>query len=186
MKFLFDFFPVVAFFIAYYIPDDLSERMFLATGVAIIAVIIQVAAYWIVKHRVEKMHIITLAVILILGGATLLTRDKHFFMWKPTVVNWLFAVVFLGSQFIGKKPIIQRMLEHALSVPDRIWMNLNLSWVLFFTFLGGINIYVAYNFAEHIWVNFKLFGMLGLTLLFAVGQAIYMSRHMMEVENTEE
>lgn len=186
MKFLFDFFPVLAFFIAYYIPDDLSQRMYLATGVAIIAVIIQVTAYWIVKHRVEKMHLITLVVILILGGATLLTRNKEFFMWKPTVVNWLFAVVFLGSQFIGNKPIVQRMMDHAIQVPDRIWFNLNMSWVIFFILLGVINIFVAYQFAEHIWVNFKLFGMLGITLLFAIGQAVYMSRYIPDSEENKE
>jgi intracellular septation protein len=98
-------------------------------------------------------------------------------MWKPTAVNWLFAIAFLASQFIGKKPLVQRMMDNAISVPDQVWLNLNRSWVIFFVLMGATNLYVAYNFAEHIWVNFKLFGILGLTLLFAVGQAIYMSRY---------
>jgi len=186
MKFLFDYFPIVAFFIAYYIPDDLSQRMFLATAVAIIAVIIQVTLYWLIYRRVEKMHLITLVIILILGGATLITQDKRIFMWKPTAVNWLFALAFLGSEFIGEKPLIQRMMEHAIDIPTQVWVNLNRGWTVFFLFMGSVNLYVAFNFAEHIWVNFKLFGMLGLTLLFAVGQAIYMSRYMNEMEEKKE
>ena len=186
MKFLFDFFPVLAFFIAYYIPDDLTQRMYVATAVAIVAVIFQVSIYWIIHRRFEKMHLITLALILILGGATLLLHDKRYFMWKPTAVNWLFAIAFLGSQFIGEKPLIKRMMDHAISMPEHVWLNLNRSWVIFFLSMGAVNLYVAFNFAEHIWVNFKLFGILGLTLLFAVGQAVYLSRHMTEIEETKE
>jgi len=186
MKFLIDFFPVLAFFIAYYIPDDRSQAIYIATATAIIAAILQVTVYWLINHRFEKMHIITLVIILILGGATLLTQNKQFFMWKPTAVNWLFAAVFLGSEFIGRKPLVQRMMDHAISVPDTVWLNLNRSWVIFFIIMGAANLYVAYNFAEHIWVNFKLFGILGLTLLFAIGQAIYMSRFITEIGEGKE
>ena len=182
MKALVDFFPVVAFFIAYYVPDDRSQAIYLATAVAIAASLIQVTAYWLFTRRVEKMHLITFLLILVLGGATLLLQDKQFIMWKPTAVNWLFAVVFLGSEFIGDKNMVQRMMDHAISVPPRVWTILNRSWVTFFVLMGAINLFVAYTFAENIWVNFKLFGMLGLTLLFAIGQAVYMSRYMPETK----
>lgn len=186
MKFLFDFFPVLAFFIAYYIPEDRAQGLYVATAVAIVAAFIQVSVYWLINRRFEKMHLITLVIILILGAATLLTRNKEFFMWKPTAVYWLFAVVFLASQFIGKKTLVQRMMDHAIQLPKTAWLNLNRSWVVFFILMGAVNLYVAYNFAEHIWVNFKLFGILGFTLLFAIGQAVYMSRFMTEADETKE
>jgi len=186
MKFLVDFFPVIAFFIAYYIPEDRSQGLYLATGVAIAAVIIQVGLVWITKRRIEKMHVITLLIILILGGATLLLQDKRYFMWKPTAVNWLFALAFLGSHYIGKKTMVERMLGHALTLPAHAWSNLNMSWVIFFVVMGLLNIFVAYNFAEHIWVNFKMFGLLGCTFLFAIGQSFYMSRYISDVEEKKE
>lgn len=180
MKLLIDFFPVLAFFIAYYIPDDLTQRMYTATAAAIVAAFIQVGAYWYINRKFEKMHLVTLAIILVLGGMTLLFHDKRFFMWKPTVVNWLFAAAFLVSEFVGKKPLIQRMMDHAINIPAPIWYTLNRSWIAFFIFSGAINLYVAFNFAENIWVNFKLFGILGLTLLFAIGQAFYLAKYMSE------
>lgn len=186
MKILFDFFPVLAFFIAYYIPEDRSQAIYIATAVAIVAVIIQVVGWWLIRKKVEKMHIITLVIILLLGGATLLFQDKRFFMWKPTAVNWLFALAFIGGHFIGKKNMVQRMMDHAIRVPQHVWNVLNWSWVVFFLFMGTLNIYVAYNFAEEIWVNFKLFGMLGLTIVFAIGQAAYLSRYISETEETKE
>ena len=118
----------------------------------------------------------------VLGGATLLLHDKRFIMWKPTAVNWVFGLTFLGSQFIGEKNLVRRMMEHAISLPSAIWIRLNLSWALFFFALGLANLYVAFNFAEDIWVKFKLFGMMGLTLIFVVGQSIYLARHAQEPE----
>jgi intracellular septation protein len=182
MKFLIDFFPVLAFFIAYYIPDNLEQRMYMATAAAIVAAFVQVGLYWLIHRRFEKMHLITLVIILVLGGLTLLLHDKRFFMWKPTVVNWLFAVAFLLSEFIGKKPMIQRMMDHAINIPVPIWYTLNRSWTAFFIFSGAINLYVAFNFPENIWVNFKMFGILGLTLVFAIAQAFYLAKHMVEPE----
>jgi intracellular septation protein len=186
MKILFDFFPVLAFFIAYYLPADRGQAIYIATAVAIVAAIIQVAGYWLMTRRFEKMHLITLALIVILGTATLLLHDKRFFMWKPTAVNWLFALVFLGSEFFGKKNMLQRMMDHAITVPKNIWLILNRSWTVFFILMGALNLFVAFTFAENIWVNFKLFGMLGLTLLFAIGQSIYMSRYITETDDGKE
>ncbi len=138
MKFLFDFFPILLFFIAYKL-----YGMYTATAVAIAASFVQVAAFWLKNKRFEKMHLITLGLITVLGGATLLLQDRAFFMWKPTAINWLFAVVFLGSQFFGEKPIIERMMSHAIEAPKQVWHRLNLSWVTFFTAMGIANLYVA-------------------------------------------
>ncbi len=138
MKFLFDFFPILLFFIAYKL-----YGMYTATAVAIAASFVQVAAFWLKNKRFEKMHLITLGLITVLGGATLLLQDRAFFMWKPTAINWLFAVVFLGSQFFGEKPIIERMMSHAIEAPKQVWRRLNLSWVTFFTAMGIANLYVA-------------------------------------------
>ena len=186
MKFLFDFFPLVAFLIAFYYPEDREQGIYLGIQVIIIASFIQILVYWLVTRKFEKMHVITFALTALLGGATLLLHDELFFKWKPTVVNWIFALVFLGSQFIGKKPIIRRMMDHAISVPDEVWIKLNFCWACFFILSGAVNIYVAYNFSTEFWANFKVFGLLGLTFVFAVGQAIYMSRHITEVEEEKE
>ena len=180
MKFLFVFFPLVAFLIAFYIPEDREQGVYLGVQVMIVATLIQIIAYWLFTRKFEKMHVITLILTVVLGGATLLLKDVRFFKWKPTAVNWIFALVFIGSQFIGKKPIIRRMMDHAISVPDEIWTKLNLAWAGFFIFAGTINLYVAYNFSTEFWVNFKVYGLLGLTFIFAIAQAVYMSRYIKE------
>ena len=182
MKFLFDFFPLVAFLIAFYYPEDREQGIYLAIQVLIIASTIQIIIYWLITRKFEKMHVITLVLTVILGGATLLLKDVRFIKWKPTAVNWVFALVFLGSQFIGKKPIIRRMMDHAISVPDEIWTKLKIGWVAFFIFSGTANLYVAYNFSTEFWVNFKVYGLLGLTFIFAIAQAMYMSRYIEEVK----
>jgi intracellular septation protein len=101
-----------------------------------------------------------------------------FIKWKPTVVNWLFGLVFLGSQFFGQRTLIERMMGHAIAAPSPVWSRLNWAWTLFFVFMGLLNLYVAFNFSEDTWVNFKLFGMMGLTLVFVFAQAFYLSRYM--------
>ena len=186
MKFLIDFFPVLAFFIAFYVPGDREQAIYVATAAAIIASTLQMAGLWLLKHKIEKMHVITFLLILLLGGATLLLHDKTFIKWKPTAVNWLFAVVFLGSQFIGEKPLVQRMMEQAVQMPRPVWLRLNLSWVGFFLVMGVANLYVAFNFSDAIWVNFKMFGILGLTLVFVVGQSLFMARYIEEPKNADE
>jgi intracellular septation protein len=172
MKFLFDLLPVLLFFAAYKLYD-----IWIATVVAIVAAVIQVGLSWARHRRVEKMHLVTLALIVVLGGATLAFHDETFIKWKPTLVNWLFAVVFLGSQFIGEKNLIERMMSHAVTVPRVIWSRLNLAWVTFFTVLGALNLYVAFTFDTDTWVDFKLYGLMGLTLAFVVVQSFYLARH---------
>lgn len=176
-KFLFDFFPVVLFFVAYKMYDDPTEGIITATGVAIVASVSQVGYSWFRYRTVERMHVITMLLIVVLGGLTIALKDEMFIKWKPTMVNWLFGLVFLGSQFLGAKPIVQRMMEKSIDLPRRVWTRLNLSWVLFFAALGLVNLYVVYNYDTDTWVNFKLFGMLGLTVLFVIAQGFYIMRH---------
>ena len=180
MKFLFDFFPLVAFLVAFYYPEDREQGIYLGIQAMIIASAIQIIVYWLMTRKFEKMHVITLILTVILGGATFYFQDMRFFKWKPTAVNWIFALVFIGSHFIGKKPIIRRMMDHAISVPNEIWSKLNLAWAGFFIFAGAINLYIAYNFSTEFWVNFKVYGLLGLTFIFAIAQAVYMSRYIKE------
>ncbi len=175
MKILFDFFPILLFFIAYKYYD-----IYVATVVAIAASLVQVGLAWVKTRKFETMHLITLGVILLFGGATLLLQEEIYIKWKPTVVNWLFALVFLSSHFIGEKTIIERLMSTNISLPKLIWNRLNMSWSGFFLTLGGANLYVVYNFDTNTWVNFKLFGMMGLTLAFVVAQAFYLTRHMTE------
>lgn len=175
-KILFDFFPIVIFFAVY----KYTDNMITATAVLIPATIVQVAySYWRTR-KVEKMYLVTLALVVLLGGATIIFENKAFIQWKPTIVNWLFAAAFLGSQFIGKKNILQRMMGGQLELPQAIWSRLNYMWVAFFIFSGAINLYVAFSgqFSEEAWVNFKLFGMLGLTLVFIILQGVYLTRHL--------
>lgn len=213
MKQLFDFFPILLFFILYKfyldLPDELilginawvplmeltpgesSDAIYLATLAAILATLIQVAAAAVVVKKVEKMPLITLALLILFGGATLALKDPLFIQWKPTAINWLFGLVFLGSQFIGDKPLIQRMMGKAIEIREqRVWLQLNLAWVGFFVVAGIANMIVApeidplgLQFSEDTWVDFKLFGLMGMTLAFVVAQAFYLARYM---PNTDE
>lgn len=181
MKFLYDFFPILLFFIAYKL-----EGIYVATAVIIVSSFIQIAFFWIKYRRFEKMHLITFAIVFLLGGATILLHNETFIKWKPTVINWLFALAFLVSQFIGSKPLIQRMLESSIKVTSNaVWTRLNVSWILFFMATGAANLYVAYQFDTDTWVNFKLFGLLSLTFLFIIGQSIYLMRYMVEEPQTD-
>lgn len=203
MKFLYDFFPVLLFFIVYkfygdippgivqafdalpflaLMPGEASHAIYLATAVAILASVVQVSLYWLRFRRFEKAHLISLALITVFGGATLALHDPLFIKWKPTILNWLFAAAFLVSQFIGNKTLVERMMDHAITVRATIWRRVNLGWVSFFLIAGLANIYVAYNFSEETWVDFKLFGLMGLTLAFVFAQAIYLSRYMEPAE----
>ena len=199
MKFLFDLFPVILFFLAFkFYPDWATEPtcinsfcipggteggIYAATIVAIIASLLQVGFYWLQHRRFENMHLVTLAMIVLLGGATLIFQDKTFIMWKPTVVNWIFAIAFFTSQYIGDKPLIMRMIGDNIDLDNRTtWQRLNQLWIGFFITIGIINLFVAYNFSIETWVNFKLFGFLGLTVAFVIIQSIYLSQHIVETE----
>ncbi|VAW46778.1 Intracellular septation protein IspA [hydrothermal vent metagenome] len=177
MKLFFDMFPVVLFFIAYQMYD-----IYTATAVIIAATIVQVLYVYIKHKRVEKIHVITLVLVVLLGGLTLILQDENFIKWKPTIVNWGFAVVFLGSHYIGQKPIIQRMMDGMIGLPKQIWNRLSWLWIGFFVLSGVANIYVAFNYDTDTWVNFKLFGLMAMTMVFIVLQGIYIHRHQQDVE----
>lgn len=184
MKLLFDYFPIICFFIAYKF-----FGIFIATEVTMAACILQNITYWLMHKRFEKLHLITLLSVLILGGFTLFFHNIIFIQWKPTIIYWIFAGVLLFSQFFSHKNVLIRMLGDKISLPQKIWNTLNIAWSVFFIFLGFLNIYVIYHYSTNAWVNFKLFGTLGLTLAFTIAQAIYMSRHIQStdaVENTSD
>ena len=175
MKFLFDIFPVILFFAAFKL-----YGIYVATAVAMGATVVQIAWVWVRHRKVDNMLWVSLGVILVFGGATLLLQDETFIKWKPTVLYWLFAGA-LGIAAVGfKKNLIRSMLEQQVTMPDPIWTRLLASWILFFTAMGAINLLVAYNFSTDAWVNFKLFGGIGLMLVFVALQALLLARHVQE------
>lgn len=185
MKFLFDFFPIIAFFIAFYVPEDREQGIYIATYTIIIATTIQIALYWLLYKKFEKMHLITFVVVLIFGGLTIYLNDENFIKWKPTIVNWCFSLAFIGSHFIGEKTLIERMLtmaENKLVLPTHVWRNLNISWALFFIFMGFVNLYVAFNYSTEFWVNFKAWGMTLLNLTFMIGMGLYLYKYLKDIE----
>ena len=182
MKLLVDFLPIVIFFVVYKMTNDLI----LATAILIPATMLQMGYTWLTTKKIEKMQLVTLIMVMVLGGLTIALQDGQFIKWKPTIVNWLFGLAFLGSQFIGKKPVVQRLMEKGIQLPSRIWRQLNFAWFVFFAVMGSLNLYVAFNYSEATWVDFKLFGMLGLTFVFILAQGIYMSRFMPKDNEVED
>lgn len=181
MKFLFDLFPVLLFFIAYK-----THGIIVATGVLMAATIMQMSYTWFKHRKLEKMHIITLVLVTIFGTATLILKDPIYIQWKVSIINWLFALAFLGSQFFGSKNLTQRMYK-TITLKKDVWSQVNMSWVIFFTAIGFINLYIMYNFDEATWVNFKLFGTIGLTFAFIVLQMILLNPYIeTEKENQKE
>ena len=188
MKFLFDFFPVIAFFIAFYIPEDREQGIYIATYTIIIATFIQVFVYWLLYKKFEKMHLITFVVVLIFGGLTIYLEDELFIKWKPTIVNWCFALALIGSHFIGDKTLFQRMInlaDNKMQLPDPVWRKVNMSWGLYFIFLGFVNLYVAFSFSTEFWVNFKAWGMTGLNFIFLIGVFVYMYQYLKDIEEAD-
>lgn len=214
MKLLFDLFPIVLFFIAYKL-----YGIFVATAVAMGATVIQIALFWFKNRRFEKSHLITLALFLVFGGLTLYTRDPVFVMWKVSAINILFALAFIGSFFIGKKTLIERMMGSQIELPKNIWHRLNWMWSVLFILIATVNVYfvlaavkardvfylgsnidsktdvkslecstydnlqsacIAAQETEEMWVNFKLFGTMGLTILFVILTGIMISKYIKE------
>ncbi len=182
MKFLYDLFPLLLFFAAFKFYD-----IYVATAVAIVASFVQVAVFWLKHRRFETMHLVTLGVIAVFGGLTLALHNDTFIKWKPTLVYWILGALTLGSH-LNRRTLIQRMLGTHVALPDTVWRRLNFVWGLFFAFLGALNLYVAFYYGLDLdeaartatWVNFKVFGLMGLTLAFVVVQAFYLARHVQE------
>jgi intracellular septation protein len=175
MKFLFDLFPVVLFFVAFKLFD-----IYVATAVAIAASFLQIGWLKWKRRKVDNMMWVTLIIIVVFGGATLALHDETFIKWKPTVLYWLFGIVIGGAELAFRRNLIRAMLGEQVRLPDAVWTRLNWSWAGFFAFMGAANLYVAYNFSTDAWVNFKLFGGMGLMLLFVVLQAVFLARYMEE------
>jgi intracellular septation protein len=173
MKLLFDFFPILLFFVGYKF-----YGIYVATIIAMGASLLQVGFFWFKHRKIEITHAITLVLILVLGTATLFLQNAIFIKWKPTAIYWVFALLFLGSQMIGKKTFIQHLMDGKITLPRNVWQKLNLSWAVFFGCMGGINLYVAYKFNTDVWVNFKLFGTLGGTIIFGILQSLYMAKYL--------
>ncbi|WP_374483333.1 septation protein A [Zoogloea sp.] len=175
MKFLFDLFPIILFFIAYKFAG-----IFAATAVAIAATIGQIGWVWFRHRKVDTMLWVSLVIVTVFGGATLFFQNPTFIKWKPTVLYWFFAGSLLFSvQFLGKN-LIRSLLEAQMKLPEALWGRLNLAWAGFFGVMGFINLFVAYNFSEDTWVNFKLFGGMGLMLVFVLAQGMLLSRYIEE------
>jgi intracellular septation protein len=184
MKFLFDFFPLLLFFAALKVYD-----IYVATAVAIAASLIQVGVHWWRKRDFEIIQLVTLAIIVILGGLTLVLHDAVFIKWKPTVVYWIFAAIMFGTHFIGERTALEHVLGKQIKLPDEVWTRQNAEWAVFFLALGALNLYVAFYFIPHYfpnadvktqneyWASFKVFGTTALTFVFIVIQTLRMSPH---------
>ncbi|HZV54893.1 MAG TPA: septation protein A [Rhodocyclaceae bacterium] len=210
MKLLFDLFPVILFFAAFKVSEGRKEAaaellnglfgslglagafapeqapILVATVVVILATFAQIAWVWLRHGRVDKMLWISLGLIVVLGGMTLALRDDTFIKWKPTILYWIFAAVLLVSATLFGKNLIRTMLEAQVQAPEHIWARLNLAWVAFFALMGAANLFIARNFPTDIWVNFKLFGSMGLMFVFIVAQGLWLSRYMPEEQKKEE
>ena len=204
MKFLFDLFPVILFFGVFkwgegnteaaqafgqqYLSGVVSDGLvtatqapiLLATAIAIVATVCQIAYLLVKGKKIDKTLWLSLAIIVVFGGATIYFHNETFIKWKPTVLYWCFAAALLFSQIFLRKNLIRTMMEKQMSLPEGIWHRLNLSWVAFFMTMGLINLYVAYSFSTATWVNFKLFGGMGLMVAFIVAQSLFLSKYMKE------
>jgi intracellular septation protein len=204
MKFLFDLFPVILFFIVFKWGEGNAEAaqsfgqqflsglvsggqvtltqapILLATAIAIIATIVQIGYLLSRRRKVDGTLWLSFAIIVFFGGATIYFHNETFIKWKPTVLYWCFAAALLFSQIFLKKNLIRTMMEKQMSLPDGIWRRVNLSWVAFFMTMGLLNLYVAFNFSTATWVNFKLFGGMGLMFAFIIAQSLVLSKYMKE------
>lgn len=179
MKFLFDLFPLILFFAAYKMYD-----IYVATGVAIAAAFVQVIAFWLKNRRFETMHVVTLGALIVFGGMTIVLRDPAFIKWKTTIVYWLLALIVLFSQFLTKRTVVEALMADKLPLPREAARMFNLHWAIFAFALGALNIYVAFFYGleldetrrEEIWVNFKVFGVLVLTMVFMAFEIFLMIR----------
>lgn len=198
MKFFLEMLPVILFFAANYLytslpasfietingfglyaftPGEKADAIFFATLVAILFAGITFIISCLLQRKLDKKLGIIFILFLVLGGATLAFGDEAFIKWKPTVLYLVFAAVFLGSMFIGKKSLTERMLGNAIDAPHAIWVKLNWAWIGFFVMMAALNLYIAYTFSNDIWVNFKSFGSLGLMILFLIIQMVLLNRY---------
>ena len=185
MQILFEFLPLILFLGAYLIKD-----IYFAMIVLMVAMPIGLAIKYVQTRKLDKMYFWSTVLLLVFGALALFFRDAAFFYWKPTVFYWAAALGFLVSQLFTEKTLVQRFFDLAGEMPTdqltgRQWNTLNAVWVAFFAFLGALNLYVAFSFSEPVWVNFKVFGLLGLTLVFLVVQGIWIMSKLQDDEAAE-
>ncbi len=181
MKLLLDFFPIVLFFVAFKFAG-----IYTATGVAIAATVCQIAWLRWRTGRVEPMQWLSLGVIVLFGGATLVAHNDTFIKWKPTVLYWLMGGTLLVGQLGFGKNFLKTLMGAQMALPEPAWRALNRTWVAFFAFMGALNLWVAFNFDTETWVSFKLFGGIGLLVVFVLAQALYLARYMPKDEEARE
>jgi intracellular septation protein len=181
MQVLFDLFPVIVFFVVYRFAG-----IYAATAAIMVTMAVQIAYQWFRYGKVNQMFLASGIIVAILGAITLALRNPLFIQWKPTIASWLFAGAFLGSRFIGSQTLIERIMGQAVPLAPGFWRQLNWIWVVTFAALGAVNLYVVYHFSEEIWVDFKLFGITAITLLVAVGQAVWIASRTSPGEPTSE
>jgi intracellular septation protein len=174
VKFLFDFFPVILFFVAFKV-----SGIFVATGVAIAATVLQFGYVLARRRKPSNMQWMALVTVVVFGGATLVLQDETFIKWKPSVLYWLAGVVFIGG-LMFKTNLVKAVMSEGITLPEPIWTKLAVAWGVFFLFKGTLNLWVAYNFSTETWVNFKLFGGFGLMIAFVIAQALWLSRYVQE------
>jgi intracellular septation protein len=193
MKQLTEFLPIVLFFIIYQMKGETIELgswshtldgIFSATAVLMAATAIQIAISFAITHRIEKRQLWLLLAVLVFGGATLFFRNQMFIQWKPTIFNWVLALAFGISQFVGKKNLMQRTLGSQLELPHVAWRRLNMLWTINFAVVGALNLYVAYYYSEETWVSYKLYSAIGFTVLLTILTAILIGPHLKETEDT--
>lgn len=175
MKLLFDFLPIVIFFVAFKI-----KGIYFATAVAIATAILQIGWNYFRKRKVEPMMMVSVGVLVVFGGFTLLLHNEMFVKWKPTILYWIFAGALTIGRIFYRKNLMKAMIGGQLTLPENIWDRLNVLWVSFFMVVGCLNLYVAYHYPTATWVNFKLFGLLGCTVVFLIAQGIFLAPYVSE------
>ena len=194
MKQIAEFIPIALFFIVYQLDGDTValggwsytfDGIFTATAVLMAATLLQVALTWAITRELEKRALWMLLAVLVFGGATLLLRNQMFIQWKPTIFNWVLALAFGGSQFIGDKNLMERTLGSQIHLPKRVWSKLNLLWVSNFALVGALNLVVAYGYSEATWVSYKLYSAIGFTVLLTILTAVLISPHLKEDQITD-
>lgn len=173
MRQLLDFIPLIVFFIVYKKVD-----IFYASGALMVATALSMLAIYLIYNKIEKSSLITLVIVIIFGGLTLIFHSDLFIKWKVTVIYAIFSLALLVSQYFTQKPLIQRMLGKEIHLANEIWYKLNLSWAIFFAICALVNIYVAFWLPQDIWVNFKVFGLTAVTLIFTILSMVYIYKHL--------
>ncbi|MGF1726552.1 septation protein A [Photobacterium nomapromontoriensis] len=179
MKQLIDFIPLIVFFILYKTND-----IYVATGALIAATAIQLIVTFLLYKKVEKMQLITFIMVSVFGGLTIFLHDANFIKWKVTLIYAIFAIGLATSQYMGN-PLIKKMLGKEITLPEAVWNRINSAWTLFFVVCAIVNVYIAFRLPLDVWVNFKVFGLLILTLIFTLATGGYIYHHMPKESDSE-